>query len=133
MIGRVLPAGAVVVLAGGLAACGGSSGGTTPSGGGTCGVGSAGVNQGTPSTAVQATDSLTFLPQNITVGVGQVVQWKNTGQIMHTVTFNSGSASCLTDPSLNGSAPWDVTFSQAGTYAYHCAIHEQMTGIVTVH
>lgn len=40
---------------------------------------------------------------------------------------------CLTDPSLSGSATWDVTFTQPGMYAYHCAIHEQMTGTITVH
>lgn len=129
---RAAAAGVAVALGGALAACGGSSG-ATPSGGGSCGPGRAGVNQGTPGATLAATDNLTFVPQTIAVNVGQVLQWRNTGSIMHTVTFNSGSASCLTDPSLNGGSTWDVTFAQAGVYAYHCAIHEQMTGTVTVH
>lgn len=135
MIGRAAPIAAAAVLAGGLAACGGSSSGSSGSSSTTasCSAGSAAVSQGSPASTVQATDTLTFNPQNITVAVGQVLQWKNAGQIMHTVTFNSSNASCLTDPSLNGGGTWDVTFNQAGTYAYHCTIHEQMTGNVTVH
>lgn len=129
---RAAAAGLAVTLGAAFAACGGSSG-TTPVGGGSCGPGSAGANQGTAATTVGANDNLTFTPQNVTVNVGQVLQWHNTGAIMHTVTFNSSNASCLTDPSLNGSATWDVTFTQPGVYAYHCAIHEQMTGTITVH
>jgi plastocyanin len=87
---------------------------------------------GSPGATVQATDDLAFAPQTVTVSVGQVLQWKNTGQVMHTVTFD-GAQSCLTDAQLNGGSTWDVTFSQAGTYAYRCTIHPQMTGTITVH
>ena len=133
MTPRAAAAVLAVALGGAVAACGGATSGVTPTGGGGCGPGTAGVNQGTPASTVAASDQLTFTPQNITVSVGQVLQWHNTGSIMHTVTFNSANASCLTDPSLNGSSSWDVKFTQPGTYAYHCSIHEQMTGTVTVH
>ncbi|MGH7686060.1 MAG: cupredoxin domain-containing protein [Candidatus Dormibacteria bacterium] len=127
MIGRLAAAG---ILAAGLAACGGSSSATPTTA--SCAAGSAAVNQGSPANTVQATDNLAFAPTTITVSVGQVLQWKNGGGIMHTVTFNDNAMSCLDDAQLNGGSTWDVTFNTAGTYAYHCTIHEQMTGTVKV-
>lgn len=130
MITRLAPIAAAGIVAGGLAACGGSSTDTPTAA--SCSAGSAAVSQGSPSTTVQANDNLAFAPTTITVGVGQVLQWKNVGQIMHTVTFNDNALSCLSDEQLNGGSTWDVTFNTAGTYAYHCTIHEQMTGTVKV-
>jgi plastocyanin len=132
MTPRAAAAVLAVALAGTVAACGGAGSGVTPTGGGSCGPGSAGGNLGSPGATINATDELTFTPQNLTASVGQVVRWHNTGRIMHTVTFNSANASCLTDPSLNGSSTWDVKFTQPGAYAFHCTIHEQMTGTITV-
>ena len=118
-------------LALGLAACGGS-GGSEPTSV-SCSAGTAAVSQGgSPGATVNATDNLAFDPQNVSVNVGQVLQWKNTGQTAHTVTF-SGAQSCLTDDQLAGGSTWDVTFNQAGTFAFKCTIHPQMTGVVTVH
>jgi plastocyanin len=119
-------------LAVAVAACGGSSAGSSPTSA-SCSAGTAAVSQGgSPGSTVDATDNLAFSPQTVTVNVGQVVQWKNTGQIAHTVTF-SGAQSCLTDDQLGGGSTWDVTFNQAGTFAFKCTIHPQMTGVVTVH
>ena len=132
MTGRAALLAAGSALAFGLAACGGSSGGSTPTSA-ACGAGTAAVSQGgSPGATVDATDNLAFTPQNVTVNVGQVLQWKNTGQIGHTVTF-SGNESCLTDAALAGGSTWDVTFNQAGTFNFQCTIHPQMTGVVTVH
>ena len=134
MIGRAALVAAGSALAFGLGACGdaSSSGGSTPASA-SCSAGSAAVSQGgSPGATVNATDNLAFTPQNVSVNVGQVLQWKNTGQIGHTVTF-SGSESCLTDAALAGGSTWDVTFTQAGTYPFRCTIHPQMTGVVTVH
>ena len=124
----ILAGGSALVF--GLGACGDSSSAPTSV---SCGAGTAAVSQGgSPGATVQATDNLAFTPQNVTVNVGQVLEWKNTGQIMHTITF-SGAQSCLTDAALNGGSTWDVTFTQAGTFDFKCTIHPQMTGVVTVH
>jgi len=134
MRSRILATGAGAVIALGLASCGGSSSSSSSSsgGGGGCAAGTAGVNVGGPgSSTVQATDNLAFSPTTVTTGVGQVVQWSNSGQVQHTVTFD-GANSCLSDVSLQGGASWQVKFTQAGTYAFHCTIHPQMTGTVTV-
>ncbi|MFN2581913.1 MAG: plastocyanin/azurin family copper-binding protein [Candidatus Dormibacteria bacterium] len=132
--GRRLLGAAAIALTAVVAACGeSSSSSSTPSGGGTCSAGNAAVNLGgTPTVMLQATDNLTFTPQTASASVGQIVHWTNGGSVGHTITFDSGNASCLTDPSFNGGSTWDVKFSAAGTYAYHCTIHPQMTGTLTV-
>lgn len=120
-----LGAGAVLLFA--LAACGGSG---TPTPASSANVGSAGVNIGAAVETINATDQLAFSPTSTSAHVGDVVEWKNTGSIGHTVTFDNQSS--LNDPSLNGGGTWQVKFNAAGTYAYHCTIHPQMTGTITV-
>ena len=129
MRGRALASVAAVSLTAVLAACGGES---SSSSGASCSPGSSGVNLGTAVATVNATDNLAFTPTTANAGVGQVVQWTNTGSTQHTVTFESAGASCLSDVSLQGGAQWQVKFNQAGTYSYHCTIHPQMTGTITV-
>ena len=70
-----------------------------------------------------------FQPSSITVPVGTNVTWINHDQVDHTVTsddskFSSGNL--ITD------GLFKFTFSQPGTYRYHCNIHPSMKGVVTV-
>jgi plastocyanin len=71
-----------------------------------------------------------FMPADITVPAGGSVSWTNEDGAPHTVTsdvkglFNSG---------------WKYrgghirfTFARPGTYPYHCSLHKQMLGTVTV-
>jgi plastocyanin len=111
----------------GLAACGGTS--TPPSSAGAS-VGVAGANLGTPAVMIVATGNLTFDPAMQTAHVGDIVQWTNTGSVEHTVTFDSQSS--LSDPSLQPGGTWEVKFTTAGTYQYHCSIHPNMLGTIVV-
>ncbi len=70
-----------------------------------------------------------FDPATITVKVGATVTWTNTGQRPHTVTADDASFS---SSSLGHNDTFSQTFTKAGTYAYHCAIHTDMTGTVIV-
>jgi len=129
---RPLVAGAGASLAIGLAACGngppaGSSGG--PSGGGAC-PGQAGASLGTPAVKLTATDALQFAPTSQSAKVGQVIQWTNTGTVLHNITFDE--AGCLTDSAFQPQATWQIKFTQAGSYPYHCTIHPGMDGSLTV-
>ena len=68
-----------------------------------------------------------FNPQTITVKAGDTVTWTNNDSATHTATgagFDTGQ--------LGGGASGSVTFSTAGTFAYHCSIHSSMTGTVIV-
>src|SRR6476646_3019401 len=70
-----------------------------------------------------------FSPQSVTVGVGDSVTWTNADAQGHTATADD--ASFDTGTISNGSSK-SVTFSTAGTFAYHCKIHPQMTATVVV-
>lgn len=85
---------------------------------------------GTPAANIAATSQLSFVPTAVTVTKGSVVQWKNTGSIAHNVTFDSQSA--LTSGTLQQGNTWQVQFTVAGTYSYHCTFHPGMNGQITV-
>jgi plastocyanin len=85
---------------------------------------------GTPAKSVSATAQLAFNPTAITVKTGQVIQWSNTGNIPHNVTFDSQPS--LSSGTLAQGDTWQVQFTSAGTYKYHCTFHPGMNGQVTV-
>lgn len=88
------------------------------------------------SSKSQATNSVTiqnfaFSPTDITVKVGTKVTWTNNDSTTHTVTETDGQ----TGPDSGNVSPgstYSFTFSKAGTYHFHCSIHPEMTGTVTV-
>jgi plastocyanin len=84
---------------------------------------------GTPTEKVSATANLKFDPTATRAKVGDVIQWTNTGNIAHNVTFTDPS---LTSGTLNQSDTWQVKITVPGTYAYHCTFHPGMDGQLTV-
>ncbi len=116
----------------GIAACG--SGNTGPANsGGVCNGTAAVSGLGTPAVTINATDDKVFAPASSTATVGSVVEFKNTGSLMHTVTFQDNTDGCLTDSSLNPGSTWEVRFTAAGTYNFLCAIHApNMKGEITI-
>jgi len=70
-----------------------------------------------------------FDPGDLTVSVGDTVTWTNDDDTEHTVTsdddaFDSGD--------ISGGDTFEQTFDEAGEFAYHCSIHSQMSGTITV-
>ena len=73
--------------------------------------------------------SLSFSPSSMTVTVGTKVTWKNTDNVQHSVTSDTG----LFDSGLFApGGTYSYTFNTAGTYNYHCTIHSGMTGKIIV-
>jgi plastocyanin len=109
-----------------LGACSGSTPTTAPS----AAPASAGGGGGGGATAVAIKDFL-FDPASISVKVGGTVEWANQGGTAHTVDLDDASVS---PPSGNLAvgAKFPVTFSKAGSFTYHCAIHGNMKGTVVV-
>lgn len=70
-----------------------------------------------------------YNPNPITVSVGGTVTWVNHDSITHTSTANDGS---WNSGSMAPGASFSKTFQSAGTFQYHCAIHPNMIGTVTV-
>jgi plastocyanin len=74
-------------------------------------------------------EGFAFDPGTITVTPGTTVTWTNEDPTEHTVTAKDGSFTSEPLPSGKG---YRVTFDQAGTFAYTCAIHPTMTGTIEV-
>ncbi len=70
-----------------------------------------------------------FQPDSITVPVGTTVTWINRDPANHTITSDDGKFDSGT---IKNGGEFKFTFSQPGTYRYHCKIHPSMTGMVTV-
>jgi plastocyanin len=70
-----------------------------------------------------------FRPQNLTIARGTVVRWVNRGSRTHTTTSNTTG---LWNHSLSPGDSFRHRFRRAGTFAYHCTIHTEMTGTITV-
>ncbi len=101
----------------------------------------AGDEQRTVRAKVIDTD---FAPQELTVKVGTLVKWTQTGDQPHSVTavddtFDS-SPECgpiESDSCLSEGSEFEFTFDESGTYDYYCRVHglpdgTGMFGSVTV-
>lgn len=89
----------------------------------------------TDSTA-QATNSVTiqdfaFSPATITVKKGTTVTWTNQDATAHTVTENDGRDGPKSGDLGKGQS-YSFTYNSTGTFKYHCSIHPDMLGTVTV-
>jgi plastocyanin len=71
-----------------------------------------------------------FQPAAVDVAAGGTVTW-SFGSIHHTVSFTTAGSPESIPVLENGSA--SRTFPTNGSYAYRCAIHTQMAGLVRVH
>ncbi len=104
-----------------LAACGGSPAATT-------------------TTPIQSTVDIdieddAFAKPAITMPVGTTVRWTNLDYGAHTVTsdtglFDSSALSPAEGELINAS--FSYTFTEPGTFNYHCSIHPDMTGVIIV-
>ncbi len=79
---------------------------------------------GAPSAA------MAFKPQSFPVSVSGTVTWVNRDTTGHTVTSNVTGQ--FGSPLLTTGETWNHTFSQPGTYYYHCTPHPQMWGVIIV-
>src|SRR3954467_13943622 len=87
-----------------------------------------------PAATIDAHDSPTqgFSPSDVTVTAGQTVRWEfDQAATTHTVTATSSNWSVDETRAPNGAAV-EHTFTDPGTYTFHCKIHPNMTGSVTV-
>ena len=131
---RTLAAGLGVCVAIGLFACGnGTPGGGTGGPPAACNGSAAVSSLGSATMTIQATDNLVFVPDSSTAATGDIIEFKNTGSVTHTVTFLDNNDACLTDGTLGSGATWEVKFTKPGTYNYICTIHApNMKGVIKV-
>jgi len=78
-------------------------------------IGSAGVN-----------------PQILVVDRGVTVTWLNTDMGRHIVTTDAGTPDSFTSPLLENNNRYQFTFTEPGTYGFHCADNAAIKGTVIV-
>jgi len=81
------------------------------------------------STHQVSISNFSFNPQNMQVRVGETVTWQNKDGTNHTVTSDNG---IFDSGSIAPISSFALQFNQPGTYSYHCSIHPNMTGTITV-
>ena len=87
-----------------------------------------GANNGVPAGTVVIRD-LAFNPADINARVGEDVVWNFDDKgVAHTVTADDGSFA--SEKQTDGE--FKHAFDKPGTYGYHCSIHPDMKGTVTV-
>jgi plastocyanin len=147
-----------LLLVAGLSACGGSTAARSTSGRSSSQLT---VQAGINDPADRSIAIVQYMPAAITITAGTTVRWVWDGAVEpHSVTFfppgqaipAPGSdtklfAATLPSGPYDGSAfvnsglqplgpvparPFEVNFGQPGTYTYHCVIHPNMIGTVTV-
>jgi plastocyanin len=81
------------------------------------------------------TSNACYLPQDITISIGDTVRWDNVDTAAHTVTGGSpadGPSGVFDSSLLMAGLDYSFTFNDAGNYDYFCMVHPWMVGSVTV-
>jgi len=84
-----------------------------------------------PANAIKI-NNFAFSPATLTVKAGTTVTWTNADSAPHTVVSDAGAPAQFTSQALATGSSFPFTFTQAGTYTYHCSIHPSMKGTVIV-
>jgi plastocyanin len=71
---------------------------------------------------------LAFTPAEITVHVGDTVEWGNADFVDHTATAKDGAW----DVAIAAGKTGRVELQHAGSIAYYCRFHPNMTGTIKV-
>lgn len=79
-------------------------------------------------------EDFAFVPQTVTIQVGDTVEWKNRDAVGHTSTSGTpGMPVGIWDSGLLGEDDrFSFVFTQDGTYPYYCRPHTWMRGTVIV-
>ncbi len=100
----------------------------------------------TDTTIIEITNTLKFVPGKVSIPVGTTVEWRNTSDLVHTVTDDPSQVARTEDAvSPEGADAFDSgnirvggkyrhTFTVPGTYRYFCIPHEGagMVGTIVV-
>jgi plastocyanin len=99
-------------------------------------------SQAPPATAAPTTSTtggntviiknFAFDPSSLTVKSGPAVKWTNQDGTPHTIVSDTGSMVAFSSDSISSGASYSFTFTQPGTYTYHCSIHPTMKGNIIV-
>jgi plastocyanin len=73
-------------------------------------------------------EKLAFMPSQVTVHVGDTIEWVNADFIAHTATARDGTWEVVVPPGATAR----VVLETDGTENYFCRFHPNMTGQITI-
>lgn len=77
-----------------------------------------------------------FIPQALTIKVGETVTWVNEDSALHRIASNPHPAHTdlpeLVSPDLAQGQSYSFNFTKTGIFGYHCHLHPNMQGTITV-
>jgi len=115
-----------------LTACGGGSGSDgSDKGSDTTEAPSSGSGSGGAAAEVKIAD-FAFDHDEIEVSVGDTVTFANDDSATHTATSDEDAPKAFNTGKIDGDKTAEVTFDEAGDYAYYCSIHDYMKGTIRV-
>jgi plastocyanin len=131
---RIALVAGIVALAALAAACGGGGDETTTppatTGGGTTTSPAASPTEtGGGTEATLSIVDFSFSPPSVSVASGGTIEVTNNGQAPHTFTVDNTDVDESFDAGASQSVPIDL---DPGDYPFHCKIHPNMTGTLTV-
>jgi plastocyanin len=100
-----------------------AAGSAPAAGGGGCSVSSE------AATVTVNIQNFAFDPPEVTAAVGETIGWTNADSAPHTATTDDGG--CDTG-NIAQNATAGLVFDAAGTFPYHCNVHPNMTGTITI-
>ena len=80
-------------------------------------------------------NDLCYIPDPITVNVGDVVEWKNHDTEVHTVTSGTtetGPDGIIFSDLLQPGESFAFSFDESGSFSYFCTLHPWMEGLIVV-
>jgi plastocyanin len=89
----------------------------------------AGCQKEDPGTNEVILDMNKFSPSSLTVSSGTTITWTNKESVTHTVTSNTA---LFESGDMGKNDKFSFTFSNVGTYPYHCKHHGGMNGTIIV-
>jgi plastocyanin len=84
---------------------------------------------GSATTAAINMQNFAFSPDTLTIKAGTTVTWTNQDDVNHTVTSYTG---LFDSGELGKGGTFSYTFTQPGTYKYHCIPHVNMVATIIV-
>ena len=124
---------AVVLIGGGIFLFGNNAGSSSNTNSGGSSAGNGGTDTGSqeaPKTYRMDIANFAFSNKELRIKQGDTVIWTNKDDARHTVTSDSGSE--LNSELLADEESYSHTFSQKGSFAYHCTPHPNMKATIIV-
>ena len=84
---------------------------------------------GVSSSATVDIKGFAFNPAVLEISAGTKVTWTNNDPATHTVVSDTGA---FDTGSITNGQSVSFTFTQSGTYAYHCSVHPSMKATIVV-